>query len=257
MRSPIEAPTALGPNGVWRQPGRPGPLDGESAPLARPGRGTPPVARRWLGSAILVLGLALTLLGGAYGLYRSYVDWQLSRTVPDGPGSLALPPLPDAPAAAPASPEQGVVAVAPGPGNRILIPRIDLDAPVVELSARVERGKLVWETPAHAVGRYDGTALPAEGGNIVMSGHISSPFRGEGSVFRRLPDLAAGDLVILRRDGEEYRYRVVARDIVRPNAVSVMEPTDREILTLLTCYPDLLYTHRLVVRALPIPRPAD
>ena len=107
----------------------------------------------------------------------------------------------------------------------------------------------MWDTASHAVGWYGSTALPGYGGNIVMSGHISSPLRGEGSIFRRLPDVAVGDLVVLETAATQSTYVIVRRDIVAPTEVEVMASTSTERLTLITCYPDFIYLHRLVVTA--------
>jgi LPXTG-site transpeptidase (sortase) family protein len=40
---------------------------------------------------------------------------------------------------------------------------------------------------------------------------------------------------------------VVDRKVVTPDEVSVMEPTPDSSATLITCYPDGIYSHRLVI----------
>ena len=82
---------------------------------------------------------------------------------------------------------------------------------------------------------------------MVLSGHISSP--NEGAVFHRLPDLKVGEGVIVGTDERQYLYRVVDRKVVTPDEVSVMEPTPDSTTTLITCFPDGIYSHRLVVTA--------
>ena len=42
---------------------------------------------------------------------------------------------------------------------------------------------------------------------------------------------------------------VTETKVVTPDAVEVMDPTDEAIVTMLTCVPDGIYSHRLVVRA--------
>ena len=124
---------------------------------------------------------------------------------------------------------------------------------MVELgTVRNEKGELVWETAKHAVGHHAGSANPGESGNVVMSGHISSPIRGEGNVFSRLPDLAVGETVVVETAGDIHRYRVTDRRLVEPSEISVMGPTTTPNLTLITCFPDLIYSHRLVVTAVPM-----
>jgi LPXTG-site transpeptidase (sortase) family protein len=134
------------------------------------------------------------------------------------------------------------------------IPAIGLDAPVIPIGVREENGELVWETADHAVGYHLGTALPGRPGNTVLSGHISSPVRGEGDVFRNLPQVEPGDAVIVTTgDGRTFRYLVDATTVVEPTDTWVMSPTTDQTLTLITCVPDGVYTHRFVARAVRVP----
>ena len=127
----------------------------------------------------------------------------------------------------------------PGPeqATRIVIPAIDVDAPVVEGDA--------WEELKMGVGHHIGSVNPGERGNMVVSGH-NDVF---GEVFRRLGELGAGDEIIVYAGETPYRYLVRERRIVEPAEVGVMEPTTEATMTLITCYPYLIDTHRLVVIA--------
>jgi len=127
----------------------------------------------------------------------------------------------------------------PGPeaAVRIVIPAIGVDSPVVEGDD--------WEQLKKGVGHHIGTANPGERGNCFLSGH-NDIF---GAVFRRLEELELGDEIIVYTQTRSYRYRVKAKRIVDPDDVSVMYPTSTPVLTLMTCYPYLVDTHRLVVVA--------
>lgn len=127
----------------------------------------------------------------------------------------------------------------PGPqaATRIVIPAIDVDAPVVEGDD--------WEQLKKGVGHHINSANPGERGNCVLSGH-NDVF---GEVFRRLEDLELEDEVIVYTGVQPYRYVVKTKRIVEPTDVSVMYPTTKPVLTLITCYPYLIDTHRLVVVA--------
>lgn len=140
----------------------------------------------------------------------------------------------------------------PGEPNRLVIPSIDLDATVVEVGITVENGKPVWDTAAFAVGYHRGTALPGTRGNTVLAGHISSPVSKKGDVFRRLPEVRVGDRVDVYVNDQRFAYEVAQVKIVPPTAVEVMNPTPDPTLTLITCYPDHVYTSRLVVVARPL-----
>ena len=130
----------------------------------------------------------------------------------------------------------------------IAIPSIDVYAKVVQLGTTYdEKGELVWETPNHAVGHHIGTAHAGEAGNAVYSGHMSSPVKGEGNIFNKLPDVKLGDTVFLETADDVIEYRIIVRQVVEPTAVSVMAPTAAPVITLITCYPDLVYSHRLVL----------
>jgi sortase A len=82
---------------------------------------------------------------------------------------------------------------------------------------------------------------------MILSGHISSP--NEGAIFHRLPELKVGEGIIISTDERQYLYQVTDTKIVSPDDVSVLDPTPDATATLLTCYPDRIYSHRFVVSA--------
>ncbi len=134
------------------------------------------------------------------------------------------------------------------PATRLIIPAIDVDTKVIELNTRYDdQGELVWETAPFAAGHHVGTANPGEQGNVVISGHISST--KEGAVFKRLPEIKVGDGIVVVTSERDYLYRVVDNRVVEPTQVEVMGSTPEEVLTLITCVPDGIYSQRLVVTA--------
>lgn len=89
------------------------------------------------------------------------------------------------------------------------------------------------ETLEKGPGHVPGTALPGEEGganNCVITAHRDSHFR-------RLGTLRPGHRIDLETPLGEKSYRVVSREIVLPNAVRVLRPTEKPRLTLITCYP--------------------
>ena len=155
--------------------------------------------------------------------------------------SLPIVPLPDVPPHQPLvldrpSPEQRAASSFPA-ATRIVIPAIDVDAPVIEGDG--------WEELKRGVGHHPGSAQPGEPGNVVLSGH-NDIF---GQVFRRLEELVPGDEIILYAGERSYRYEVVDKRVVAPTEVEVMDPTAEPTLTLITCHPYLVDTHRMVVFA--------
>ena len=127
----------------------------------------------------------------------------------------------------------------PGPqaARRLVIARIQVDAPIVEGDTA--------EALKMGVGHHTGSADPGETGNMVVSAHNDI----YGEIFRDLDKLESGDEVLVYTDAGAYRYVVNTVEIVAPTAVEVMQPTDHAVLTMITCYPYLLDTHRVVVVA--------
>jgi sortase A len=130
----------------------------------------------------------------------------------------------------------------------LIIPTIRLDARIVRIGTRLDqKGSLVWETAAFAVGHHEGSANPGEPGNVVLSGHISSV--REGNIFNQLPRVQVGEGIIVRSPERDYLYAVDTIKTVLPTEIHVLEPTEREQAILITCVPDRVYTHRLIVTA--------
>lgn len=97
-------------------------------------------------------------------------------------------------------------------------------------------------------GVVDGTALPGEPGNVALSAHRDG-------FFRPLKDIRVGDRIALRTLNGELEYAVQQLFITDPLDISVLEPTDDDTLTLITCYPFYYVGYapeRLIVRARPV-----
>lgn len=137
------------------------------------------------------------------------------------------------------SPEVVVPIPTPGPEQptRIVIPAISVDARVVEGDG--------WEQLKRGAGHHIGSANPGERGNCVISAHDDI----YGEIFRDLHKLELEDEIIVYAGSQPYRYKVVAKRIIEPTQVEVMDPTPDPILTLITCYPYRIDTHRIVVIA--------
>ncbi len=124
----------------------------------------------------------------------------------------------------------------PGHAQRVQIPALwDSPAPVVQGDG--------WEQLKKGVGQHIGTANPGEVGNVVLSAH-NDIF---GELFRYLDRLKPGDEIILSTGAQNFVYRVTGTRIVEPTEVSVMEPTARATVTLISCYPYLIDSERIVV----------
>ena len=80
------------------------------------------------------------------------------------------------------------------------------------------------------VGLIAGTSTPGEEGRIGIAGHRDGFFRG-------LKDIGPGAVIELETLDRIYTYRVDEIVIVKPEDVSVLRPTSKPTLTLVTCYP--------------------
>ena len=114
---------------------------------------------------------------------------------------------------------------APDQAIRLQIPRLNVDAPVVQGDG--------WEQLKKGVGQHIGSANPGQNGNVVLSAHNDV----YGELFRHLDQLQPGDEVIVYTQARQYVYVVDRTVIVEPTAVEVMAPTGNPTATLISCYP--------------------
>ncbi len=142
--------------------------------------------------------------------------------------------------------------------TRIVIPAINLDAPIEPVGWSSVNGASMWDIPNHFAAGWLRTSAPlGRSGNTVLDGHHNIA----GEVFRRLVDLKAGDLIEVYSGTQRVVYGVTALHILpdrdQPLAVRLknaewIQPTSDERLTLVTCWPYTNNTHRLIVVAMPI-----
>jgi sortase A len=141
-----------------------------------------------------------------------------------------------------------------------VIPRIGLDIPVKPVGlVDVKKGGTsieAWDTAPDAGAYHNTTALPGHPGNTVINGHRDT----HAAVFWKLNKLRRGDEIILFVEDATYRYGVAEARKVRYVGASDEEHSEHqrligyfpeERLTLVTCAPVGLATHRLYVVARP------
>ena len=164
--------------------------------------------RRTLSLLLIVIGVVLlAYVASQYvGMYRSQrnleAQWQQQAAQASVPGAPKL--------------------TADDLLTRVVIPKINLDAIVVEGASRKELS----EGPGH----MKETATPGEAGNAVITGHRDT-------FFRHIYELNKGDDILVRRAGQVFRYQVTGKKIVMPDDVAVLKQTADPQLTLITCYP--------------------
>lgn len=128
------------------------------------------------------------------------------------------------------------------PSGTITVGKIEI--PAVGLATRVLEGSNAG-TLRLAVGHILGTAFPGPSGNVGLAGHRDT-------FFRPLRKIKVGDEIRFSTAAGTFKYRVVSLRVVLPNAIEVLNNTQRPTLTLVTCYPfDFVgdAPQRLIVRA--------
>lgn len=78
------------------------------------------------------------------------------------------------------------------------------------------------------------TSWPGVGGNTGLAGHVDLVTGARGP-FWNLKDLKAGDEVVLQTLKKVYTYRVSRQAVVDDHDLSVIQPTSKPQLTLITC----------------------
>jgi len=157
-----------------------------------------------------------------------------------------------------ATPTQTLPTPSEAPIANIVIPRFDIDAPVV---VRGVDDNQVMETPSGPkdVAWYDFSGKPGYGSNAVFSGHVDYIDYGP-AVFWNLKDLDLGDIIEIHLDdGTVYKYQVASRQNVpaEPAAdvlTAIIGPTQQDVVTLITCGGTFdssvgQYDERVIVRA--------
>ena len=197
---------------------------------------------------VALVAVVLSLLLSVRSLNREWKDERTAQSSP-APTATALirasvlpgghqPPTESGGEGQPLGPVPLLALPTPGPRapTRLAISSIRLDVTVVEGDD--------WEQLKKGAGHHIGSANPGERGNVVISGHNDI----YGEIFRYLEKVKPGDEIILYAGDQAYRYIVGAPPrIVEPDDISVMYPTSKATVTLLTCHPYMVDTHRLIV----------
>lgn len=164
-----------------------------------------------------------------------------------GPVAQAIPP------------QQLTAAI--GAPARVVVSQIGLDAPVVGVGLDANRAPVV---PDHDIGWYNRSALPGQGENVVLWGHVLrfSYALDRPAPFARLKELEPGArITVYDASGRAREYILTQKVLAKPNEVQYILPQGRELLTMVSCIGDRVYlgnevvdmSHRLITIAEPVP----
>jgi sortase A len=193
---------------------------------------------------VLILIIGLSIIGSTF--YMKYsADAEQKRMIAElerlfrelgdietlNPGNEdPLTPGTDSPDIAPQGQNVKAMAI-------MIIPKINLRVAVADGTDT--------ETLKYAVGRFQGTGMPGEKGNFAVGGHRSYTYN---QYFNRLDELEDGDEIIVQTPKGEFTYIVNKKFVVDPSEVHVLDTTEDATITLVTCTPIRVATHRLIIK---------
>lgn len=174
--------------------------------------------------------------------------------VPTDPtGAILQEERPLVPTAAPTAVQSRA---APSQPARIVIDAITLDRLLVPVGLDARRVPIV---PKHDIGWFTQSAMPGQGENVVLWGHVLR-FSDAPSIpapFARLQEVTEGSRIMLyTADGVAHEYVVTQRVWATPDQVEFIMPVGSERLTLVSCIGDKIIvegqldmSHRLITIA--------
>ena len=129
--------------------------------------------------------------------------------------------------------------------GKINIPKLSLDLSLFDTTtpALLEQGATV----------LDGTSYPlgGVGTHAVISAHRGLPER---ELFTNLPKLDKGDIFLIDISNQTLAYEVTAKQVVEPDETSLLTIIpDEDLVTLVTCTPYMINSHRLLVTGKRVP----
>lgn len=129
--------------------------------------------------------------------------------------------------------------------GRIIIPTIKSDLPIYHGTTE--------EVLSRGIGHLYGSSLPVggEGTHAVLTGHTGL---SESTLWDNLKDVTYGDAIYMDVAGQKVKYEVSEIEVVLPEETSKLVPeAGKDQITLITCTPYAVNSHRLLVTAQRVP----
>jgi len=140
------------------------------------------------------------------------------------------------------------------PQSRLIIPKINVDVPVTyDVGSDYDSQMKAMESGLAHFAIPGANSHPGEIGNTAVAGHSSNDLFDSGDykfIFAQLEKLVPGDSVYANYNSKRYTYVITKTEVVGPNDASkLIYPTNKPMLTLITCTPLGTATNRLLVTA--------
>lgn len=142
-----------------------------------------------------------------------------------------------------------------GPEPKLIIPKINVDAPVVmgltsiaesSVQAGLKDGVVHYPIPG-------ASSMPGEQGNSVILGHSSNDVFDDGNykfIFVQLEQIQKGDSFYVNYNSTRYTYTVTHTEVILPTQVDKLTvQSDKPQMILITCVPVGTALKRLIVYA--------
>lgn len=127
------------------------------------------------------------------------------------------------------------------PMGQLVIPAIQVNLPIYHGTSDIALGR--------GIGHLFGTALPIGGidTHTVLTGHSGL---SRATMLDNAEQLVEGDAIYVKIAGRELKYQVARTQIVLPEETdSLAQVPGHDLMTLITCTPYGVNTHRLLVHA--------
>lgn len=145
-------------------------------------------------------------------------------------------------------------AVSVGAEPKLIIPKINVEVPInFNVTPDYESQMKAMENGVAWFGIPGANSKPGQVGNTVLSGHSSNDIIDGGNykfIFARLDQMATGDTIYVNYESKRYTYTITKKEVVLPTEVSrLVYPTDKPVVTLITCTPLGTALKRLLITA--------
>ncbi|MEO8609569.1 MAG: sortase [Chloroflexota bacterium] len=175
--------------------------------------------------------LTFVFLGIVFGIgFLLYQQWRNPAPAAPSVSTASPAPLPTL------TPSAAAVASLPSPTPRpqasLFLPTAGVTAAVIEVYLDGQS----WDVKylGQNAGHLQGTAWFGQPGNIVLAGHVEMP-DGRAGIFAGMSKLNVGDPVILTLNNQQQRYSIASITKVQPDDLSVLYPSTKDQITLITC----------------------
>tara|TARA_Y100000994_G_scaffold129241_1_gene105945 strand:+ start:854 stop:1651 length:798 start_codon:yes stop_codon:yes gene_type:complete len=142
-----------------------------------------------------------------------------------------------------------------GTPTKITIPYIEVDSKVENLKVVSINGVESFDSPKNIIGRIPNEFIGSNNATGWYFGHLESPVKGEGNVFRELPKISdaiiTGDPVYIHLISNNYHlvYEAFSSEEIHEDDLKIFNP-GMKFIKLVTCSNRPFYDYRQIITAI-------